>query len=83
MNDTTPELPTVQLCEKLKRKHFGNTATVQWVMQDLIYFTAANWNKLEPLWLAQVGYALNEGLHPRELWASKVRAQLKRKGKTK
>ena len=49
------------------------------MMQDILSFTIANWEKLEPLFRAQIGYAKSEGLNVFDLWHSKIKAQLKRK----
>ena len=52
---------------------------VQCVLSDLLRFSTANWDRLEPLWNAQLGYAEREALHPHDLWAAKTQKNRRNK----
>ncbi len=78
----TSEAAMVAVAQNILVKYYKpQLPAVQCVLTDLLRFSTANWDKLEPLRNAQLSYADKEALHPHALWAAK--AQCKPPGRRK
>ena len=65
-------------CVKLSKEIFGkpDPSTI-WF--GLVAFTLANFQKVKPLFEAQVRYCVDEGLATHAYWASHIQRQMKRR----
>jgi len=69
----TSEAVMIAVAQNILGKYYKpQLPDVQCVLADLLRFSTANWDKLEPLWNAQLSYAGREALHPHDLWAVKA-----------
>ncbi len=70
----------ISVAENILKKYYKRRLPdVQCVLRDLLRFSTANWDQLEPLWDAQLSYAGTEALHPHDLWAAKAQKHRTRK----
>lgn len=49
------------------------------ILSGIIMFTLANWDKLESLYEVQIGYCVDEGLHPHDFWKAQITNQRRKK----
>lgn len=80
----TSETALVTVAQNILGKYYKpQLPDVQCVFADLLRFSTANWDKLEPLWNAQLSYAGQEALHPHDLWAAKAQCKPTRRRRRK
>jgi hypothetical protein len=68
------EIFTEQIAKRIYRRRVTN-ANMYW---GIFLCALANWNKLEPVYRADLRYATAEDLRVVDLWERKIAAQIKR-----